>query len=95
MRLRSLLASGVFIAGLAASHAMAAETVTFWQFFTGDNDVAAWKAAITKFEAANPDIKVNMELVPWSEQQQRFVTALATGGLPDVSMLGNNVVAQF
>jgi ABC-type glycerol-3-phosphate transport system substrate-binding protein len=95
MRLRSLLASGVFIAGLAAGQAMAAETVTFWQFFTGDTDVAAWKAAIAKFEAANPDIKVNMELVPWSEQQQRFVTALATGGLPDVSMLGNNVVAQF
>ena len=36
-----------------------------------------------------------MEIVPWAEQQQRLVTALTTGGLPDVSMLGNNVVAQF
>lgn len=96
MRLRSLLATSVFVAGLAIGQtAQAQTTVTFWQFFTGDTDVAAWRDAIAKFEAANPDIKVNMELVPWSEQQQRFVTALATGGLPDVSMLGNNVVAQF
>lgn len=96
MRLRSLLASTAFAAGLVfGQSAMADTTVTFWQFFTGDTDVAAWRDAIAKFEAANPDIKINMELVPWSEQQQRFVTALATGGLPDVSMLGNNVVAQF
>lgn len=96
MRLRSLLATSVFAAGLAIGQsALAQTTVTFWQFFTGDTDVAAWRDAIAKFEAANPEIKINMELVPWSEQQQRFVTALATGGLPDVSMLGNNVVAQF
>jgi ABC-type glycerol-3-phosphate transport system substrate-binding protein len=36
-----------------------------------------------------------MELVPWQEQQQKLVTGLTTGALPDVSMLGNNVVAQF
>src|SRR5262245_54579531 len=96
MRLRSLLATSVLAIGLSIGQAaMAATTVTFWQFFTGDADVAAWRSAIAKFETANPDIKINMELVPWSEQQQRFVTALATGGLPDVSMLGNNVVAQF
>ena len=62
---------------------------------TRDADVAAWNQAIAPFEKANPDIKVDMEIVPWSEQQQRLVTALTTGGLPDVSMLGNNVVAQF
>lgn len=96
MRLRGLLATSVLVAGLAIGQTAAAQTtVTFWQFFTGDTDVAAWRDAIAKFETANPDIKINMELVPWSEQQQRFVTALATGGLPDVSMLGNNVVAQF
>ena len=96
MRLRSVLAASAFAVGLAMGQtAMADTTVTFWQFFTGDTDVAAWRDAIAKFESANPDIKINMELVPWSEQQQRFVTALATGGLPDVSMLGNNVVAQF
>lgn len=83
----------VFAAGATLGHA--ADNVTFWQFSTNPNDIAAWKAAIEGFEAKNPEIKVNMEIVPWAEQQQRLVSALTTGGLPDVSMLGNNVVAQF
>lgn len=93
-----LLATGALLAAslaLSQGQAFAQTNVTFWQFFTNDVDVKAWRDVIADFEAANPDIKINMELVPWSEQQQRFVTALATGGLPDISMLGNNVVAQF
>lgn len=72
-----------------------AETVTFWQFSTNPNDIAAWEGIIKAFEASHEGVDVQMEIVPWSEQQQRLVTALTTGGLPDVSMLGNNVVAQF
>ena len=70
-------------------------TVTFWQFSTEQFIIDSWNEAITAFEAANPDVKVNMEIVPWAEQHQKLVTGLATGSLPDVSMLGNNVVAEF
>lgn len=70
-------------------------TVTFWQFSTAEFAIKAWEDAIAEFEKQNPDVKVNMELVPWQEQQQKLVTGLTTGALPDVSMLGNNVVAQF
>jgi multiple sugar transport system substrate-binding protein len=69
--------------------------ITFWQFETVESSLEAWNTAIADFEAIHPNIKVNMEIVPWPEQQQRLVTALTTGGLPDVSMLGNNVVAQY
>lgn len=96
MRLRP--ATCVAVTALAAvlgQQAVAQDTVTFWQFSTRDADIAAWNEAIAAFEAANPDVDVEMEIVPWAEQQQRLVTALTTGGLPDVSMLGNNVVAQF
>jgi multiple sugar transport system substrate-binding protein len=72
-----------------------ATEVTFWQFNTEDFVIAAWEEAITSFQAANPDVVVNMEIVPWAEQHQKLVTGLATGALPDVSMLGNNVVAEF
>lgn len=70
-------------------------TVTFWQFFTEDNIIAAYEDAIAEFEELHPNIRINMEIVPWAEQQQRLTTALATGAVPDVSMLGNNVVAQY
>ena len=70
-------------------------TVTFWEFNTEDFIINAWKQGIAAFEQANPDVKVNMEIVPWADQHQKLVTGLTGGNLPDVSMLGNNVVAEF
>lgn len=70
-------------------------TVTFWQFSTDQPQIDAYAKAIADFEKLNPDVKVKMEIVPWSAQQQALTTGLTTGELPDVSMLGNNVVAQY
>jgi len=88
------------VAGAAALHStpVAAQDVTevtFWQFSTTDFIVESWNQAIAAFEADNPDVKVKMEIVPWADQHQKLITGLATGSLPDVSMLGNNVVAEF
>jgi ABC-type glycerol-3-phosphate transport system substrate-binding protein len=89
-------APAVISTGKLASPARAqGATVTFWQFDTNDFVIKAYNDAIAAFSQKNPDITVNMEIVPWSEQQQKLVTGLTTGSLPDVSMLGNNVVAQF
>lgn len=71
------------------------QKVVFWQFDTAQASIDAYKAAITDFEATNPDITVDMQIVPWADQQQKITTALASGALPDVSMLGNDVVAQY
>jgi multiple sugar transport system substrate-binding protein len=70
-------------------------TVVFWQFDSADTFVTAWKAAIADFEKQNPGIDVKMEIVPWDGALQKLTTAAATNATPDVSMLGNNVVAQF
>ena len=73
MRFRATLWAASAVAGLILGQvALAEDTVVFWQFSTGDTDVAAWNDAIAKFETANPDIKVDMEIVPWAEQQQRW-----------------------
>jgi ABC-type glycerol-3-phosphate transport system substrate-binding protein len=85
-------------AALGAVSGVAAQNVTevtFWQFNTEEFIVQSWTDAIAAFEADNPDVKVKMEIVPWADQHQKLVTGLATGSLPDVSMLGNNVVAEF
>ena len=61
MRLRSLLATSVFVAGLAIGQtALAQTTVTFWQFFTGDTDVAAWRDAIARFPGSVQGVVVQM-----------------------------------
>jgi ABC-type glycerol-3-phosphate transport system substrate-binding protein len=71
------------------------QKVTFWQFDTAKASIDAYKTAIKDFEKKNPTITVDMQIVPWSDQQQKITTALASGALPDVSMLGNDVVAQY
>jgi ABC-type glycerol-3-phosphate transport system substrate-binding protein len=71
------------------------QTVTFWQFDTAKPTIKAYNDAIAAFEKKNPKITVKMQIVPWANQQQKITTAIAGGGLPDVSMLGNDVVAQY
>jgi ABC-type glycerol-3-phosphate transport system substrate-binding protein len=85
------------VPGTTARRAAAQEAtnVTFWQFSTEPFVIAAYEEAIAAFQEQNPDVTVTMEIVPWAEQQQKLITGLTTGQLPDVSMLGNNVVAQF
>ncbi|HKC76699.1 MAG TPA: sugar ABC transporter substrate-binding protein [Chloroflexota bacterium] len=80
---------------LAAPVAMSQTTVTFWQFDTGTPALASWRTAIADFEAHNRDVKINMVIVPWQEQAQKLTTALSTGTPPDVSMMGNDVVAEY
>jgi multiple sugar transport system substrate-binding protein len=79
----------------ARSRAAAPTTVTYWQFSTVTSDIAAWNRVIAAFEAKNPDVKVNQVVVPWSEQGQKLPTAVATASAPDISMMGNDVVAQY
>lgn len=95
---RKLFATLVMVVLLSVPVSFAQDApveITFWEFSTDNASLEAWNNAIAGFEELHPNIKINMEIVPWAEQQQRLVTALTAGGLPDVSMLGNNVVAQY
>lgn len=73
--------------------------ISYWQApiwrYGADNETVVgagsddWiKDAISRFEAANPDIKVNMELIPWDQWGQKVTTAFASGDLPNV-LYGN------
>jgi ABC-type glycerol-3-phosphate transport system substrate-binding protein len=44
--------------------------------------------AISRFEAEHPDIRVNLELVPWDTWGQKTATAFANGEVPNV-LYGN------
>jgi ABC-type glycerol-3-phosphate transport system substrate-binding protein len=78
-----------------AARSAASTTVTFWQFNTDTPSLTIWRKLIAAFEVKNPDVKVNMVIVPWSEQAQKLTTAISTGAAPDVSMMGNDIVAEY
>lgn len=47
------------------------------------------------FEAENPDIHINVEVVPWDTLLQRLTTDIAGGASPDISIIGTRWLLDF
>lgn len=76
------LATALFAFGIAAN---AATTVNFWFHF--DNPDNPMSSLVEQFEAANPDIKINAENIPWNSYYDNLYTAIAAGSAPDTAMV--------
>jgi len=57
--------------------------------------VAIDKAIVAEFEKANPDIKVQYDVIPVGEYGQKLLTAFASGSGPDVFMNSSLLVSQY
>jgi ABC-type glycerol-3-phosphate transport system substrate-binding protein len=94
------LASAVGTAGLAlvSAGAARAETVPlkFWDNQQTESGLSQYQQeAVKRFEAENPDIKVEVTTVPYPEYQQRLLTAVQGGNAPDVSTVDQIWQAAF
>lgn len=83
--LKKLGISCAFLTGLAISTANAAETVRFWYHF--DNPENPMSDLVAKFQAKNPDIKIEAENVPWNSYYDNLYTSLVGGNAPDAGMV--------
>jgi multiple sugar transport system substrate-binding protein len=68
-------------------------TIEFWDTNANPRLTAAWEELITRFEKENPKIKVNYVGLPNSSYLQKVQNALATGEIPDVLLIGNDVAS--
>ncbi len=61
--------------------------LTFWEMLWGPTDT--WTEAVenlvAKFNEEHPNIKVNVQIIPWDNYYQQFLTAVTSGAAPDVS----------
>lgn len=74
----------------------AKETVSMWAFpLTEDDLEILFKPIVEPFEAQNPDIDVNIEIIPWQNRVERMVTAIAAGKAPDVAYLNTDNFVAF
>jgi len=84
-----LLVLGAVVAVAAALLAATANarsqatTITFWQTMNNEETVTL-QSLVSKYEAAHPDIKIDMVTVPFSQHDQKFTTAAQAGQAPDV-----------
>ena len=84
-------AAGILVAAAmstALTPAIAADpvTVTFWDLQWGNADYqTVAQKLVDQFNTENPDIHVDLTIVPWTNWFETFVTAVASGSAPDVS----------
>ena len=79
------LTIGAALAATLFASTASAETVRFWYHF--DNPENPMADLVAKFEAANPDIKIEAENVPWNSYYDTLYTSLVGGNAPDAAMV--------
>lgn len=85
----SLLAVATATPGVAN-----AAELTFWNGFTGP-DRPTIEALAAEFTAANPDLPVTMDIMPWDSLMQKLLSSLASGSGPDVVAINFAYLPQF
>lgn len=67
-------------------------TIRFWAMGREGEVVRELTA---EFERLNPDLRVDVQQIPWSAAHEKLLTAFVGGSTPDVSQLGNTWIAEF
>lgn len=68
---------------IAAREAAAEVTLTFWHTMN-EKETPTLLSIVEEFQQAHPDIKVNVEYVPYGDAQSKFEIAAQTGAAPDI-----------
>jgi len=79
-----LLATGMAFARGAQSSGSSANTLEIWSIQDTGDGPATFQRAIDRFNRANPDIKVNLVVMPNDTYKQRIAVAMAAGQTPDL-----------
>ncbi|GLW59239.1 extracellular solute-binding protein [Kitasatospora phosalacinea] len=58
-------------------------TITYWDTSNATNEAPNYQELVKKFEAANPNIKVDFVNVPFDTAQNKLQTAMGAKGAPD------------
>jgi len=98
MKPNSLL-SAVLVAMLAgcarAPHGQrTVQELTFWNGFSGP-DGQTMEKIVDRFNSEDPDVHVEMQIIPWGTYYDKLTLSLAYRGAPDVFVLHESRVAEY
>jgi multiple sugar transport system substrate-binding protein len=88
-RIRLFIAALVMSLLAAAGFAQGQKSVVLNFWYWDQNGEEVYKQAITEFEKVNPNIQINMMIIPWSDYWTKLQTSLPTGTGPDVFWLNH------
>ena len=70
------------------------KTLSLW-YWQSDMEQAWNDNLIADFEAANPGVKIDMTIMPWSEYWQKVQTATVSNTLPDLMVMSVAYIEQY
>ena len=90
-------AIGATVLALAActgAEARADQRVTL-RFWAMGAEADALSSLVRGFEREHPDIRVDVQSIPWTAAHEKLMTAFVGGATPDLTQLGNTWVPEF
>jgi multiple sugar transport system substrate-binding protein len=97
---RSLLKTGASlgVGALAAAYSspsLAQEKQLTFAVWGSDNEVAAYKEVIAKYESANPGVKIKLDVMPFAQYYQQVDTRLAGRQAPDMFRVTYQQIGRY
>ncbi|UCD63833.1 MAG: extracellular solute-binding protein [Candidatus Zixiibacteriota bacterium] len=81
---------------LACASSIAGKTtLTWWQFWTDPSIKPVIAEMVAEFERNNPDIKIELTDLTWSNGHEKIVIAFGSQTGPDIVELGSDWIAEF
>jgi len=92
---KTTLAASALALSVMAGTAFAETTVDFTVAEYSSKTGPFFEEVAAAFEKENPDIDINIEVVPWDTLLQRLTTDIAGGAAPDISIIGTRWLLDF
>lgn len=92
--LRTLLGAAAGLA-IMAGGALAETNLTLVEVITSPPRTELLKKQVAAFEAANPDVKVEIVSLPWGQAFEKFLTMVQAGDTPDVVEMPERWLALY
>ena len=83
---------GLLTTACGRSHADSRTTVRFWGFGREGEVV---RELVPAFEKRHPEIRVEVQQIPWTAAHEKLLTAFVGDATPDAAQLGNTWVPEF
>src|ERR1700677_488724 len=90
---KALLFAGAGLTALSAGADAGTVRVTIAEYSSGTGPY--FDAAAKAFEAKNPGTKIQIEVVPWDNLQQKLTTDISAGANADLSIIGTRWLLDF
>jgi len=86
------LAAAQFACGCGGASGGNVTTLRFWAMGREGEVV---RNLLPEFERENPNVRVQVQQIPWTAAHEKLLTAHVGGSTPDVAQLGNTWMAEF